>query len=205
MDRRRFIKLCGTTAAMAGLQGSYLETVRAGETKTYNRVKLVDGQGNPLKAKQLSGDEAYIFHYPYKGTPCFLINPKNKAGGAMTMTSDEGDYQWKGGVGPNGNLVADTAICAHQLSYAARDHTPLTYYGGTESKVAGASGMIVCCEHDRVYDPSQGGKMVAANKQATQPLSAIVIEHDSASDEIYAVGVVGGVVFDEFFRSTSGC
>ena len=47
MDRRRFIKICGTTAALAGLQTTYLETIRAAEMKPFNRVKLMDAQGNP--------------------------------------------------------------------------------------------------------------------------------------------------------------
>src|ERR1039457_5774173 len=81
MERRRFIKLCGTTAALAGLQLRYLDMVRAGEAKSFNRVKLVDGQGNALKAKNLSTKEAYISNYPFKSTPCVLINLPAKAGG----------------------------------------------------------------------------------------------------------------------------
>ena len=201
MDRRRFIKICGGTAALAGLQTTYLETLRAAETKSFSRVKLVDDKGSPLKAKQLTTEEAYIFHYPYKSTPCFLINLAAKPSGAMTMQADDGEYAWKGGIGPNGALVSYSAICAHQLSYPTKEHTPISYTGKTESKLAGRAGMIVCCEHDRVYDPSNGGKMVVTTKEATQPLSAVVIEHDAATDEIYAVGVAGGLLYEEFFRS----
>ena len=107
----------------------------------------------------------------------------------------------KAGVGPNGTLVSYTAICAHQLSYPTKEHTPINYTGSTVSKLAGRSGMIVCCEHYRIYDPSQGGKRVVSRKEATQSLAAIVIEHDAGSDEIYALGVVGGFMFDEFFRA----
>ena len=201
MDRRRFIKVCGGTVALAGLQTTYLETIRAAEMKSFNRVKLVDEQGNPLKAKQLSAEEAYVFNYPYKSTPCFLINLATKPAGAMTMKADDGEYTWKGGVGPNGSLVSYSAICAHQLSYPTKEHTPISYTGPTVSKLSGTSGKIVCCEHDRVYDPAQGGEMVVTTKEVTQPLAAIVIEHDAGSDEIYALGVVGGMVYDEFFRS----
>jgi Rieske Fe-S protein len=201
MDRRGFIKICGGTAALAGAQMTYLQTVRAAETKNFNRVKLLDGDGNPLKAKQLSSDEAYIFNYPYKSTPCFLINLSAKPASAMTMQADDGEYPWKGGVGPNGSLVSYSAICAHQLSYPTKEHSPISYTGGTASKLAGTAGKIVCCEHDRVYDPAQGGKMVVTSKEATQPLAAVVIEHDPATDEIFAVGVAGGLLYDEFFRS----
>jgi Rieske Fe-S protein len=201
MDRRRFIKICGGTATLAGLQTTYLETIRAAETKSFNRVKLVDATGSPLKAKQLSTEEAYIFHYPYKSTPCFLINLATKPAGAMTLQSDDGEYAWQGGIGPNGALVSYSAICAHQLSYPTKEHSPISYTGPRVSKLAGSSGKIVCCEHDRVYDPAQGGKMVVTSKEATQPLTAIVIEHDAGSDEIFAVGIAGGLLYDEFFRS----
>lgn len=201
MDRRGFIKICGGTAALAGLQTTYLETIRAAEMKSFNRVKLVDAQGVPLKAKQLTTDEAYVFHYPYKSTPCFLINLAAKPADPMTMQADDGEYAWKGGVGPNGSLVSYSAICAHQLSYPTKEHSPISYTGPAVSKLAGRPGLIVCCEHDRVYDPSQGGKMVVTTKEATQPLTAIVIEHDAGSDEIHAVGVAGGLLYDEFFRS----
>ncbi|MDD5249177.1 MAG: hypothetical protein PHY45_09335 [Rhodocyclaceae bacterium] len=201
MDRRGFIKICGGTAALAGLQARYVQAVSAAETKNFNRVKLVDGDGNPIKASQLSSEEAYIFHYPYKSTPCFLINLPAKPAASMAMQADDGEYEWKGGVGPNGSLVSYSAICAHQLSYPTKEHSPISYTGGTVSKLAGRGGMITCCEHDRVYDPSQGGKMVVTSKEATQPLAAVVIEYDGANDEIYAVGVTGGLLYDEFFRS----
>lgn len=201
MDRRGFIKICGGTAVLAGVQTTYLETIRAAEVKSFNRVKLVDDQGNPLKAASLTTEEAYIFHYPYRATPCFLINLVDKPADAMTMQSDDGEYKWNGGIGPRGALVSYSAICAHQLSYPTKEHSPIHYTGKSPSKLAGQGGMIVCCEHDRVYNPSQGGKMVVTTKEATQPLTAIVIEHDPATDEIYATGVAGGVVYDEFFRS----
>jgi arsenite oxidase small subunit len=201
MDRRRFIKICGGTATLAGLQTTYLETIRAAETKSFNRVKLVDATGVPIKATQLSTEEAYIFHYPYKSTPCFLIRLATKPAAAMTLQSDDGEYGWQGGIGPNGSLVSYSAICAHQLSYPTKEHSPISYTGPKVSRLAGSAGKIVCCEHDRVYDPAQGGKMVVTSKEATQPLTAIVIEHDAGSDEIFAVGIAGGLLYDEFFRS----
>jgi len=202
MDRRKFIKICGGTAALGALQTNYQSTIRAAEVKSFNRVKLVDEQGNPLKAAKLTAEEAYIFNYPYRSTPCFLINLAAKPADAMTMQADDGEYKWGGGIGPNGALVSYSAICAHQLSYPNKEHSPIHYTGKTPSKLAGGrAGMIVCCEHDRVYDPAQGGKMVIATKESTQPLLAIVIEHDAGSDEIYATGVAGGLMYDEFFRS----
>lgn len=200
MDRRRFVKLCGGTAVLAGLQANYAEIVRAAEPRMYKRVKLVDDDGNPLKAARLSLEEAYVFNYPFKATPAFLIRLP-AAADTITLKADDGEYAWRGGVGPGGALVAYIAICPHQLSYPTREHTPIAYSGSVAGKTAGKPAMIVCCEHGRVYDPSLGGQMVARNKKDTPPLAAILIEHDAVSDEIHATGVAGAPVFDEFFRA----
>jgi len=34
---------------------------------------------------------------------------------------------------------------------------------------------------------------------APQPLAAILLEHDAATDELYAVGTLGGELFNEFY------
>lgn len=199
MDRRRFIRICGITAAVAGLQARY-DAAEAVPLKPFNRVQLVDAQGQPIKAQALSASEAYIFHYPYTGTPCFLINLPAKPQGGEKLVSDNGEYTWEGGAGPNGTIVAMTAICPHQLTYPTRKRALINYYANASSEIAARPGVIVCCEHERVYDPAQGGKMIATGKKATQPLASIRLEHDPASDSIYAIGVYGGARFDDFFR-----
>jgi len=173
----------------------------AAELKEFNRVKLVDSKGQPIKAKNLATTDAYIFNYPYVSTPCFLINLGTKPVGGDKLVADNGEYTWEGGVGPNGAVVAMTAICSHQLSYPTKDHTPISYYATEKSELAGKSGVIVCCEHDRIYDPAKGGKMVATSKKATQPLASIRLEYDPATDELYAKGVYGGARFDDFFKA----
>ena len=35
---------------------------------------------------------------------------------------------------------------------------------------------------------------------APQPLAAILLEHDGASDELHAVGTLGGEMFNDFFQ-----
>ena len=58
--------------------------------------------------------------------------------------------------------------------------------------------MIHCCSEHSQYDPAQGARVLAG--PAPQPLAAILLEHDPGSDEIHAVGTLGGEMFDEFFR-----
>jgi hypothetical protein len=57
--------------------------------------------------------------------------------------------------------------------------------------------VIHCCSEHSQYDPAEGGRVVAG--PAPQPLAAILLEHDERSDEIHAVGTLGGEMFSEFF------
>jgi arsenite oxidase small subunit len=200
MDRRRLIKICSVTAALAGLQGGSFSSARAAELKQYKRVKLVDDKGKAIKAKTLSTEDAYIFNYPFKGTPCFLINLANKPVAGEKLATDDGEYVWEGGVGPDGRIVALTAICAHQLAYPSKEHTAISYYPPAKNSDAQRSGLIVCCEHARIFDPTHGGKMIASNKK-TQPLASIRLEYDTGNDELYATGAYGAERFDDFFKA----
>lgn len=198
MDRRSFIKVCAAAATMAGIEARYMGTLRA-ETRTYQRARLVDGAGNPVKAGNLSAAEAYIFHYPYRGTPCFLVRLPGEAGKDVSLdTEAAGSYQWPGGVGPGGSVVAYSAICAHQLAYPSKSGSAIRY-AATKSEAAGRSGVIVCCAHNSVYDPAHGARVLRG--QATEPLAAVALEHDPVSDELFAVGMMGAEKFDEFFRA----
>ena len=72
MQRRGFLRACaGCIALHAGAADA-----AAGEIKprSWSRARLVDERGKPLRAATLVADRNYIFHYPFRGTPCFLIN-----------------------------------------------------------------------------------------------------------------------------------
>ena len=57
--------------------------------------------------------------------------------------------------------------------------------------------MIHCCSEHSQYDPAAGARVVAG--PAPQPLAAILLEHDAQTDELFAVGTLGGELFNEFF------
>ncbi len=58
--------------------------------------------------------------------------------------------------------------------------------------------MIHCCSEHSQYDPAQGARVVAG--PAPQPLAAILLEFDAAKQELFAVGTLGGEMFNEFFE-----
>ncbi|MEW5944287.1 MAG: Rieske 2Fe-2S domain-containing protein [Pseudomonadota bacterium] len=198
MDRRHFIKICGASAALAGLQARAGRLHAAGLNR-YARVKLTDGAGQAVKASRLASDEAYVFHYPYKGTPCFLIHLGQPSAKDVSLsTAEQERYVWPGGVGRNGEVVAFSAICAHRLAYPDKAASAITYSSG-HSNVAGRSGAIVCCVHRSVYDPAQGAKVLSG--PAPQPLASVRLEYEPESDELYAAGIYGGDLFERFFLS----
>jgi len=171
----------------------------ASELQQFSKALLVDGLGHPVRGQLVSPNQAYVFNYPYAGTPCFLINLGHKGEKGLNLTTEQQQrYSWLGGVGPGEEFVAYSAICAHQLAYPSRESSPITYSSGN-SEVAGRSGVIVCCAHNSVYDPSAGAKVVSG--PATQPLAAIQLEYDQENDALYAAGVYGGALFSNFFKA----
>lgn len=197
MDRRDFMKVCGASAA-AVAAGAHTRLVYSGDAKEYAKVKLVDADGKPIKAASLGSTEAYVFNYPLASTPCFLINlPTAAATGTALKTESGQEYQFSGGVGPNKSVVAYLAICTHQLAYPKKTESQMSYNPG-QSEVAGRSAVITCCSHNSAFDPAAGAKVMTG--KATQPLSAIRLEHDAATDELYATGIYGADLIDEFLK-----
>src|SRR6266850_2372424 len=94
-------------------------------------------------------------------------------------------------------FVAYSAICAHRLTYPTRDISFISYRA---EKSAGNrfSSVIHCCSEHSQYDPAEGARVVAG--PAPQPLAAILLEHDAGTDEVHAIGTLGGELFNEFFE-----
>lgn len=193
MERRAFIKFCAASAAAAGAPAVSADA----RPHLYQRVKLVAENGAPLRASEVPANRNLIFHYPYSATPCFLLNLGRPAKAAAQLkTVDERPYEWRGGVGAARSIVAYSAICAHKLTYPTRD---ISFISFRADKTVGNkfSRVIHCCSEHSQYDPAEGGRVLAG--PAPQPLAAILLEHDPARDEIFAVGTLGGEMFEQFF------
>jgi Rieske Fe-S protein len=193
VQRREFIKFCAATGALGGAPALAADA----RARLYTRARLVDGSGAPIQARNVPVERNLIFHYPYASTPCFLINLGRPASGAtVLLTSDKRPYEWSGGVGPRRSIVAYSAICAHRMSYPTRDISFISYRA--EKSARNRIGNVIhCCSEHSQYDPARGALVVAG--PAPQPLAAILLEHDRASDELHALGTLGGEMFDEFF------
>jgi arsenite oxidase small subunit len=193
MQRRDFMFACGASALTAALPATPADA----SPRFYARARLVDPAGLPLKASALPANRNFIFHYPFAGTPCFLLNlGKPTKPFVQLKTADEQTYEWPGGVGASHSIVAYSAICAHRLTYPTREISFISYRDG---KSAGSrfAQVIHCCSEHSQYDPAEGAKVLAG--PAPQPLAAILLEHDPKSDGLSAVGTLGGELFNEFF------
>lgn len=195
-QRRRFIKLCGAVCSWAASgPWAYGEE----DFKAYPSALLVDHNGQPIRASALQVGENYLFSYPFKGTPCFLLELGRPAGKNAVLSREDGSrYVWPGGVGPAGSIVAYSAICAHQLTHPTRAAAVIGY-SSDPSFIAGRAGTIICCAHNSVYDPADGARVLSG--PARQPLLSIGLQHDAETDHLRALGVYGGELFDEFFKA----
>jgi Rieske Fe-S protein len=199
VDRRDFVKLCATSVAVCGAQRAALATVE-GHARSYRPATLVDRTGRPIRAAELLPDRNYVFHYPYVGTPCFLLNLATPPSGQPVglETEDGQGYRWLGGVGPRHAIVSYSAICAHKLAYPTKQLSFISYKSANAAKSSKVTpNTIHCCAEHSEYDPAAGARVLAG--PARQPLAAILLEYEPRSDTLKAIGTVGGELFEEFF------
>jgi Rieske Fe-S protein len=192
MERRGFIKFCAASVALGAA-----DVGADARVQPYAKAKLIDEKGAPLRASAIPANRNLIFHYPFAATPCFLLNLGRPVRPVQLKTVAGEPYEWNGGVGAQRSVVAYSAICAHRLSYPTKDISFISYR--TEKSARNRFGNVIhCCSEHSQYDPAEGARVVAG--PAPQPLAAIVLEWNPASDEIEAVGTLGGEMFREFFE-----
>lgn len=194
MERRHFIKFCMASAAVAPARAPGAQL----QPRTYGRVQLVDELQRPLKAASLARGVNYIFHYPYAGTPCFLIDLGKPTFRNVTMHTENGaGYRWPGGVGARRSIVAYSAICTHRMTYPTRQISFISYRDRSNAPGIAHPNTIHCCSEHSEFDPAAGARVVAG--PAPQPLAAVLLDYDADADGLYATGTLGTELFNAFF------
>ncbi|HEY0877176.1 MAG TPA: (2Fe-2S)-binding protein [Zeimonas sp.] len=202
MHRRNFLFGCAAAAAAAdpvahGRRAWAAQSGSSAKPRAWTRARLLAADGRPLKSASIEPRTALVFAYPFVGTPAFLIDLDKPTQRSVTLeTQDDRRYTWEGGVGPKRSIVAFSAICAHRMAYPTREITFINYRD-EPSAVTQRAQVIHCCSEHSEYDPAAGARVLSG--PATQPLAAIVLEHDASDDALYAVGTRGGDLFDAFF------
>ena len=204
VERRSFVKLCAAAAVAAGANPALLAA--AGDTaRLYDRTALIDDDGAPITTGALDVGRTYVFHYPYATTPCFLLDLGRPVRAAATLATETGDpYFWPGGVGEGRSVVAFAAICAHRMTHPARDVSFISYRHGkvryldSGDRAREGSGVIFCCSEKSVYDPADGARVLGG--PARQPLATILLRTEPRTGALYALGTIGGEMYDAYFE-----
>ena len=197
MDRRQFVASCSSGITCLSAAAALPAFAADARPRPYARALLTNEYGDPLKASQLRAQTNYVFHYPFEATPVFLLKLDKPALPQALSTKSRDSYTWPGGVGPQRNIVAFSAICAHQLVYPTPQVSFISFRKNRAQKGV-ADNLIHCCAEQSQYDPAQGAKVM--HGPAEQPLCAVLLEHDPKADTLTAYATLGGELFDEFFR-----
>lgn len=159
LSRRIFMMTSGGSAA--ALATTHLGTAQAAPSSaagagatTLNYPRRAVG-----KARAMPVNEAVTFNYPDASSMCYAIRMGTPV---------------PGGVGPEKDIVAYSAMCTHM-------GCPVTYDGGTKT--------FKCGCHFSVFDPENNGQMVCG--QATEDLPRILLEYDARTDSVQAVAING--------------
>lgn len=189
--KRNVLKLLliagGIGAAGGGLIGGTIQFAQPPLVglSSYPRVPIIDVDGLPLTVNkalaEYNGDtsDVYTFNYPLTNEPNFLINlaPGPSGVGAKNVV---------GGIGPEGTIVAFSAICQHlgcpapAIHYYPPNMCPQTFNG--------LSFYIHCTCHGSTYDVTKGAANLTG--PAVLPLPQVTLE-EAADGTISAVGVTG--------------
>jgi arsenite oxidase small subunit len=203
MERRTFIEACASSCgvssllSLTSLDAAHAQASGDAKLKRYAPALLTDEFGQALKAASLKAATNYVFNYPFQGTPVFLLNLGKSTAAVPLKTKTGEDYAWPGGVGKSGAIVAYSAICAHKLVYPTKDVSFISFRAG-KSPRSPHEGVIHCCADHSQYDPAQGAKVLSG--PAEQPLCAVILQHDAKTDQLTALGTLGGELFDAFFK-----
>ena len=204
VERRKFVKLCAAAAVTVGANPSLLAASGA-TARLYGRTALVDDDGAPITAKGLDVGRTYVFHYPYATTPCFLLDLGRPVHAAVELSTEAGEpYLWPGGAGEDRSVVAFAAICAHRMSHPARDVSFINYRHGkvryldSGDRPRARNGVIFCCSEKSVYDPADGARVLGG--PAKQPLATILLQNEPETGALYALGTIGGEMYDAYFE-----
>ncbi|BBG24851.1 Rieske 2Fe-2S domain-containing protein [Sulfuracidifex tepidarius] len=224
--RRNFLKAMVIGVGVATVAGivpglRVLVPPNVSAVSAFPKSLLVDSSGNPIKASSLPVNSPIItiYYYPLSGEPNFLLNLGDSSGKPVSVPSytvtvpQTGDkYTWPGGVGPNKSIVSYSAICQHLGCkppfihfYPPKYVTPsqinapepdtLTAQAIANAKAANAPTIIHCDCHGSTYDPYHGAQPLTGPTQ--RPLPTTILEWDSSTDYLYALGSLGVGIYPE--------
>lgn len=194
--KRNILKLAAVAGVLGigagGAVGGALQFVQPPSIglSSYPKVALVDTDGSPLTARKVDSatkftvdtSELYLFNYPLRNEPNFLLNLYP---GASSVPR---------GIGAHGSIVAYSAICQHlgcpapALAYYPPGTCPRTF---STARYPSLSFYIHCSCHGSTYDVTNSAANLTG--PAVLPLPQVILETDVSdpTGQIYATSVDG--------------
>jgi Rieske Fe-S protein len=190
--RRNFLKLVAVAGVIGAVGGGVAGALDyAGRPpvvglSSYPAVQLQDVDGSVLTASKVMAEynvttsDALVFDYPLSNEPNLIINLASAEG-------ESGATDVPGGVGPQGSIVAFSAICQHlgcsvpSIAFYPPNTCPRTF--GT------LAFYIHCSCHGSTYDVTRGAANLTG--PAVRPLPQVTLQWRTADDSLWAIGVTG--------------
>ncbi len=171
IGKRNFLKFllaAGTVVAVGGaLEPVFKYALSYEKTGLTSFPKIKVANINDLQVNQ-----PITFNYPLENEPNYLVKLGQPA---------------EGGIGPNNDIVAFSAICEH-MGCIYHFETSLKPYGGPN--VPGGH----CPCHGSLYDYLEKAKVVGGPAPCPVPMVQLVL--DSTTGDIYAVGMNPPTIYD---------
>ncbi len=200
-QKRNFLKLIGILIIGAGVAGTFRSVVQniipstSNVESSFPSLLLVLPNGNPVHTSDLTTNNPAIvtFSYPLQNEPSFLLrlgNANNNdvkiESSKVTIPATGATYQAPAGVGPNGSVIASSAICQHLGCIPPE----IRFYSPSSPTYP---GKIHCSCHGSTYDPYNGFSVVTGPTKS--PLPAVSLTYNSADDTYSATNMVGPTIY----------
>ena len=179
--RRNFLKLILTLGGLATV-GSFASMFRvlmfvpSANLGATSNVPLAWPSIKIANISTLDPAKPLWFNYPLVDTPCVLLKVGQKA---------------DNGVGPDSDIVAFSGICQHLgclYSVVPTGSSPACNESYKASESAG-----YCCCHGSIYDLVDGAKVIGG--PSPRPVPQVILNYDSATGDINAVGMSAPTIF----------
>ncbi len=204
--KRNVLKLLAVAglvgAGAGGLVGGTLQYVQPPTVgiSSFPLTQLLDVDGSALTVDKVESeynvdtDNLYIFNYPLRNEPNFLLNlaPPN---GQMPSASNPGAWNVPYGVGTNKSIVAYSAICQHlgcpapAIAYYPPNTCSQTF---NTPNMANQPFYIHCSCHGSTYDPANSANNLTG--PAVLPLPQVLLQVDESTGNISAYNEIGPTV-----------
>ncbi|MPW15511.1 arsenate reductase (azurin) small subunit [Paraburkholderia sp. CNPSo 3157] len=159
IQRRTFLKLSGGSIAATAVSALASNVATAANPVDTSRTTLPYPKKALAQLGHMTVNSPVAFTYPDASSPCTAV----KLGSRVP-----------GGVGPDGDIVAYSAMCTHM-------GCPVAYEPTTK--------IFKCPCHFSMFDAEKGGQMIAG--QATENLPRVRLHYDEKTGTVSAVGMDG--------------